>query len=196
MIYILANPKIESKMIKSNKKSLDDVAEDLWSKYSKHIKNYADEFYFSFIQKGGKIYHYQVKESLKNNKVKYYLKKHNNKNTKNDINDKEFIEIINKELEQDGGRKHHDSSSSSSSEEELIIPSNIYSPLNMYPPNKLITYYPNIYGVNNISMPTPINRYGYVIKDGKIGIYETTSKGTKIYENKNGKYNYSTIIKK
>ena len=39
MSYILVNPIIESGAIKSKKKSANDAAEDLWSKYSGNIKN-------------------------------------------------------------------------------------------------------------------------------------------------------------
>jgi len=111
-----------------------------------------------------KIYHYKVNESLENNKVKYSLKKHKNKN----LNDKEFIKAISNHLnEQDGAgrhRKHHkhhlsraydDSSSSSSEDDDYYYTSKKRVPRCGDP--MVMTYYPTIYGVQNIVMPTTIS---------------------------------------
>jgi hypothetical protein len=195
MSFILVNPVIESKSIKSNKKSLDNIAEDLWSKYSKNIKNYATEFYFSFMESGSdNIHHYQVNEILENNKVKYSLKKYKNKN----LNDKEFI----KSITQNGGKKYHkkyrhnDSSSSSSDDDEIVYHSNkkLYSP-QIHSSLSAITYYPNIYGMNNISLPTLADRYSYVIKDGKPTIIAPNATGTGIYNISGNKWSLSENIK-
>jgi hypothetical protein len=180
MSYILVNPIIESSAIKSKKKSSNDAAEDLWSKYSSNIKNHAPEFYFSFLESGSKkIHHYKVNETLENNKVKYSLKKYKNKN----INDKEFVKAL---LKQDGGnhRKHKhkdedDSSSSSSSDDNSTFhsrkPPRYGGPL-------AVTYYPNIYGVPNILLPPLVSTYSYVLGgtslgSSLLGLYPALSKG-------------------
>jgi hypothetical protein len=220
MTFILVNPNIESLPIKSNKKSkntdqINSAAEELWSKFSKNLKDYADNFYFSFMESGSnKIYHYQVNETLKNNKVKYSLKKYKNKN----MNDKEFVKLIS---DQNGGkikikhkhkRKHnkHDEDdeeeddednddSSSSSEEEMVYSSQKYSS-QKYPlgslsspiyspqiyPGQSINYYPNIYGVNNVTLPTLKDRYFTAIKDGKPVIVGPAANGQQAIYNVNG----------
>ena len=167
MSYILVNPIIESGAIKSKKKSANDAAEDLWSKYSGNIKNHAPEFYFSFFESGSKkIHHFQVNETVENNKVKYSLKKYKNK----DLNDKEFVKAL---LEQDGGKRHKHkkdddsySSSSSSEDEDLVYHSR--KPLRYGSPLS-VTYYPSIYGVPNIPLPPLISPYGYVIGGTTVG---------------------------
>ena len=176
MSYILVNPIIESSAIKSKKKSSNDAAEDLWSKYSSNIKNHAPEFYFSFLESGSKkVHHYKVNETLENNKVKYSLKKYKNKN----INDKEFVKAL---LKQDGGKHHKrrdDDSSSSSSDDDLTFhsrkPPRYGGPL-------AVTYYPNIYGVPNIPLPPLVSTYNYVlggmsIGSSLLGLYPALSKG-------------------
>jgi hypothetical protein len=154
MSFILVNPIVESNLIKSKKKSAVDAAEDLWSKFSTNIKNYTPEFYFSFMEAGSsKIHHYQVNETLENNKVKYSLKKYKNKN----LNDKEFVKSISQHVEQDGGKHHKkhryddSSSSSDSDDEDLIYHSKKRIP--RYGDPLAITYYPTIYGVKNIAIP-------------------------------------------
>jgi len=215
MTFILVNPNIEFQPIKSKKESknadqINNVAEELWSKFSKNLKDYADNFYFSFMETGSnKIYHYQVNETLKNNKVKYSLKKYKNKN----INDKEFVKLIS---DQNGGKikikhkrrhnKHDDDDedddkddSSSSSEDEMVYSSQKYSS-QKYPlgplsspiyspqiyPSQSINYYPNIYGVNNVTLPSLKDRYYTAIKDGKPVIVGPAANGQQAVYNING----------
>jgi len=169
MSYLLVNPIIQSKSIKSKKKLTNDAAEDIWSQFSTNVKNYTPEFYFSLFETGSKkIHHYQVNESLENNKVKYSLKKYKNKK----LNDKEFVDTIVKHLEQDGGKHHKtkqsrsrrnkddDSSSSSSSDDNLVFRSH-KTP--RYPSPLAVTYYPTIYGVPNIPLPPLVSSYSYIV---------------------------------
>ena len=145
MSYILVNPYNEEKGITSAKKLKKDIAEDIWSQLSSNIKNYTPEFYFTFQNnKNKKLYHYKVSEEMESGRVKYSLKEFKNKN----LNESLLLNNIN----QDGGKHHHkkkkDSSDSSSSSSQLL-----YSF-----PNKTkgyyLTYYPTIYGVPNIILPT------------------------------------------
>jgi hypothetical protein len=154
MGYILVNPVISNSGIKSSKKNSIEAAEDIWSKLSANIKNYTPKFYFT-IQDGGssKLSHFVIKESLEDSRVKYNLKEFKGKK----IDEKTLIN----ELKQQGGkrRKHRkydddSSSSSSSSSSELVF---------TFPtgksPNLMMTYYPSIYGVSNVILPTFVSSY-------------------------------------
>ena len=180
MSYLLINPNIESSAIKSNKKITDDAAIDLWHKFSSKSINYTPEFYFTFLDEGSnKIYHYKVNETLENNKVKYNLEKYKN----NKINEKEIIKKYNKENnEQNGGKKHrkrYKDDSSSSSDDYMVNYKKPISNLSSYP----IYYNPNIYGVNNISIPSFGSRYNMVIEsDGLPTIYASTLNGIATYK--------------
>ncbi len=144
MSYILFNPQVGGKSIKSAQKTINGAAEEIWSELSSNIKQYTPEFYFT-IQEGGsdKLHHFKVKETLENSRVKYVLSKYNNKK----ISDKDIITGI----KQDGGRKkrYDDSSSSSSDDEYLTYPSKRRNDNGL-----TLTYYPTIYGVPNILLPT------------------------------------------
>ena len=166
MSYILINPYIEGKELNTNKKKSNEAAEDIWTQLSSNIKNYTPEFYFT-IQKAGssKMFHYQVNEDIIDDKVSYIIK--------NYIKDKEKIDKVLsdeiKHLKQNGGKKYKhrkddDSSSSSSSSDDYIEFKSRH-----YPHSYALTYYPSIYGVKNILLPTfatsfvPYVRIGFPI---------------------------------
>lgn len=160
MTFKLVNPHIDGNLIESSEKRTSDAANEIWSHLSSNIKNYTPKFLFT-IQKGGsaKLYHYKVNEKLENNKVSYIIENY----TKNKATiDKLLLnELAN--LKQKGGKhkKKYDikdksdssdssSSSSSSSSDEYIKFKNRQS----YADNVLLTYYPSIYGIRNILLPT------------------------------------------
>lgn len=150
MSYILANPHVEGKALQSNQKSVGGAAEEIWSKLSGNIKQYIPVFFFTIQDTNkNKFYHYKVKESLEGGKVKYTLSQFNQK-----VDEKTLKQGISN---QDGGRrKKHDSSSSSDSSDSS---SDDYV---YYPKSKSkrrdnslsVTYYPTIYGIPNILIPT------------------------------------------
>jgi hypothetical protein len=148
MGYILLNPQLPGKELTSSEKSAGSAAEKIWSNLSTNIKNYSPEFYFSIQDtKSNKLHHFKVNENLENEKVKYTIKKFKGK-----VDEKGLLEGVS----QNGGRRRYDDSSSSSSSdsssgEYLTFPSG-KSKLN----NKgwTLTYYPTIYGVPNIILPT------------------------------------------
>ncbi len=149
MGYILVNPRLSNSNINSKKNSESEAAEDIWSQLSSNIKNYTPKFYFSIQEAGSsKLTHFIVKESIEDERVKYNLKQFKGKK----VDEKSFIS----ELKQEGGkrRKHHDddsSSSSSSDSEELVFT----FPAGKTHKNLLsLTYYPTIYGVPNVVLPT------------------------------------------
>jgi len=149
MSYILFNPQVVGG-IKSKQKSANGAAEEIWSKLSSNIKQYTPEFYFT-IQEGGndKLYHYKVKEVVESDRVKYTLSKLDSKKANDD-------KILNA-IKQEGGRrkKRDDDSSSSSSSSSSDNDSYVYYPRKRRDDNSInLTYYPSIYGVRNILLPT------------------------------------------
>jgi hypothetical protein len=161
MSYILLNPYLEGKKISSSKSNLNSAADEIWSDLSTKIKNYIPEFYFSIKNVDeNKIHHVRVKETLDNAKVKYNIKVLNNK--KYHTNDKLLLDEINNIKHMKGGRKHRDdsSSSSSSSSDEMVF---------TFPKkhqNSVLTlnYYPSIYGVRNILLPSFVGSFTPFVK--------------------------------
>jgi hypothetical protein len=154
MGYILVNPKLSNSSIKSQKKNSSEAAEDIWSKLSSNIKNYTPKFYFTIQDAGSSdLSHFVIKESIEGDKVKYNLKEFKGKK----IDDNSLL----KELKQEGGRRKHkyydddDSSSSSSSSSELVFT----FPAGKTHKDLLLTYYPTIYGVPNVVLPTFVSSF-------------------------------------
>jgi hypothetical protein len=74
MSYKLCNPYIEGRELTSEKTSVNDAAEQIWSEMSLNIKNYIPKFYFSIQNnKNNKLFHYKVKESMENGQVSYVI---------------------------------------------------------------------------------------------------------------------------
>jgi hypothetical protein len=153
MGYILVNPRLSNSGIKSTKKSSNEAAEDIWSKLSLNVKNYTPKFYFSIQEAGGnKMHHYVIKESIEGEKVKYNLKEFRGKK----IDEKSFVNEIN----QEGGKHKHkydedSSSSSSSSSSEMVFT----FPAGKTHKDLMLTYYPTIYGVPNVVLPTFVSSF-------------------------------------
>ena len=155
MSYILVNPMVHEEPIKSTEKQSGGAAQDIWDKLSSNIKQYTPKFYFSIQDvKKNKLLHYKVKESMENGKVKYVISQYKN-----------VDENLPTEDMKGGKRKKHrdrdsdDSSSSSSSSNSSSSDNYVY-----YPNSKSrrrrnnngvsVTYYPSIYGVSNVLLPT------------------------------------------
>ena len=97
MSYILLNPHLPGKELTSKEKTPGSAAEAIWGKLSSNIKNYSPEFFFTIQDaKSNKLYHYKVKESMENEKVKYTINKYKGK-----VNEKELLE----DIKQEGGRR-------------------------------------------------------------------------------------------
>jgi hypothetical protein len=110
MTFTLVNPQIDNQYKADNNNSLE-AAQNIWDKLSKHTKQYVPESFFS-LQKGGKLFHFKVEETLNNDDVSYKISSYNY-----DKNDKNFINFLKK---QSGGKKkkkkkYFDTSSSSDS---------------------------------------------------------------------------------
>lgn len=157
MSYILLNPYLEGKKILSKKVNLNLAADEIWSDLSGKIKNYIPEFYFTIQNvEDNKIHHIRVRETLENTKVKYNLKVLKNK--KFYTNDKVLLNEIKNIGDMRGGRKHkhkHDSSSSSSSSDDLSFT----FPKKHQDSVLTLNYYPSIYGVRNIFLPSFVGSF-------------------------------------
>jgi len=163
MSYILLNPYLEGKKIVSKKSNLNLAADEIWSDLSTKIKNYIPEFYFSIQNtEDNKVHHIRVKETLDNSRVKYNLKVLKNK--KYYSNDKVLLNEIKNLNNIKGGRKHkyEDSSSSSSSSDEVVYT----FPKHSINSNPVLTlnYYPSIYGVRNILLPSFVGSFTPYVK--------------------------------
>lgn len=152
MSYILANPYVEGKALQSNKKSANDAAEEIWNELSSNIKQFIPEFFYSIKNTNkDKFHHFKVTETIEGGKVKYTLKQLN-KHVDEDV----LNQVINT---QNGGRKkrYEDSSSSSSESSDSSSDDYIYYPnsKSKIKDNVLsVTYYPTIYGIPNVLIPT------------------------------------------
>jgi hypothetical protein len=165
MKYILLNPSIKGKKFKSEEKTAEGAASDIWGRFSKNIKNYSPEFYFTIKNAStNKMYHFQVTEELQNEKVKFTI----NKFSCDKDNEKVLLDSLDSEIMKGGKhhRRHKDkdsSSSSSSSSSDLSFKlgknRNLYNTLSL-------TYYPSIYGVRNIFIPTFVTRFTPYINVG------------------------------
>jgi hypothetical protein len=164
MSYILVNPLVQENHFTSNVNQAGGAAEDLWGQLSNNIKQFTPKFYFSIKDtKKDKLFHYKVKESMEGGKVKYVIKEHKK------INDKLPVDNL------DGGgsrsgkkykkyRKHHsdddssssdsDSSSSSSSSSSSDSSDSYRRRKSSRNNNLSLSYYPSIYGVPNVLLPT------------------------------------------
>jgi hypothetical protein len=162
MKYILLNPSIKGKKFKSEEKTAEGAASDIWGRFSKNIKNYSPEFYFTIKNAStNKMYHFQVNEELQNEKVKFTINKFNCKKE----DEKVLLDSLDSEIMEGGKhhRRHRDDSSSSSSSSPLSFKlgsrGNLYNTLSL-------TYYPSIYGVRNIFIPTFVTRFTPYINVG------------------------------
>jgi hypothetical protein len=153
MGYILVNPRLPKSNFKSSKKNSTEAAEQIWSQLSSNIKSHTPKFYFTIQEAGSsKLSHFIIKESLDNDRVKYNLKEFKGKK----IDEKTFLN----ELNQEGGKKHKykddSSSSSSSSSSEVVF---TFPAGKTHKDLQLLTYYPTIYGVPNMFLPTFSSTY-------------------------------------
>lgn len=164
MSYVLLNPYLEGKKILSKKANLNLAADEIWSDLSSKIKNYIPEFYFTIQNvEDNKIHHIRVRETLENTKVKYNLKVLTNKQFH--ANDKVLLNEIKTIGDMRGGRKHKhkyddDSSSSSSSSDDLTFT----FPKKNQDSILTLNYYPSIYGVRNILLPSFVGSFAPFVR--------------------------------
>ena len=162
MSYRLINPNINNDMFSSKENNLNNASTEIWDKFSSHIKGYVPNFYYSIQNtKDGSIHHYIAKEKESDGGVLYNIEKIHNKNM-----DKHNNVLIQQGGYHDKKKRHRDNSdsndnisiSSSSSSSDVAsfssssdVVSFSYNP--KYKPMKF-TYYPAVYGVEDITIPT------------------------------------------
>ena len=157
MTYILVNPVVHNNQISSNEGQYSSAAEAIWSELSSNIKQYAPEFLFTIQNTDNKkLYHYKVKENMEGGKVKFVISQYTNV-------DKDVLAKVDKDENMNGGRRCHDSSSSSSSgsgsdsdsdSDYVYMPSKKSRRKNRRNNGLTLTYYPSIYGMSNVLLPT------------------------------------------
>lgn len=165
MGYILVNPRISNSTFESSRKDSMQAAEDIWSKLSENIKYFTPKYYFTIQnKKNSKLIHFEINEEMQggdesnesndnnfsNKRIKCTISEFKNADNKNV---KKFMRELKKEQE-GGGTKFLDnsSSSSSSSSSSIVynIPSSAILPTDLFP----LTYFPSIYGIPTITLPT------------------------------------------
>lgn len=113
MPFTLINPHINTLNFKSSKKSADLAAETIWNKFSKNVTEYVPNFYFTIKNDSdNSLYHYNVKENLENENVKYTISNLKDSNKYN----KELLDNFNNSKKMRGGKRYSSSSDSSSSD--------------------------------------------------------------------------------
>lgn len=163
MEFVLLNPYLDGKKIASNEKDVNLAAEEIWNDVSSKIKNYIPEFYFTIQNSSdSSLHHFKVNESLENNKVKYSINKLDKK--KYHKNDSLLLDEINNVSKLKGGKRRYsdddDSSSSSDEEDDVIFKFKTKEP----EPVLTLNYYPSIYGVRNILLPSFVGTFTPFIK--------------------------------
>jgi hypothetical protein len=167
MKFQLLNPYLEGKQIVSNKKDANLAAEEIWSDVSKQIKNYVPTFYFTIQDMSDKsLHHVKVKETLEDSNVKYSLKFLKDK--KYHAHDAHLLKEVGSLKKMSGGKhKHHkyDDSSSSSSSSSSSDDNFTYKLGSKYSsPMMTLNYYPSIYGVKNIMLPSFVGAFTPYVK--------------------------------
>ena len=124
MPFTLINPHINTLNFASSKKSADLAAEDIWNKFSKNVTEYVPNFNFTVKNNSdNSLYHYNVKENLENENVKYTITSLKDSNKY----DKELLAEFNSSKKMKGGKKYDSSSSSSSSDSDSSSSSSDYN---------------------------------------------------------------------
>jgi hypothetical protein len=168
--YILVNPHIEGSIdTKFKTNSPMEAANLAYETLSKYFSNNIPKFSFT-IQKAGsdKFYHFDVNEKInKNDKIKFQIKE--NTEITNIDGLKKFIKNTEEDLA--GGKKSNrkykyddesDSSSSDDSDEDYYY---YYKPINRHMPITYWSYYPYVYNLKKIYVPTfvpTISPYVYI----------------------------------
>jgi hypothetical protein len=174
MSYRLINPNIDNNLFTSKEKKPDMASAEIWGNLAQNIKGFVPDFHYSIQNVAdGSIHHYRVNEKDKDNQVSYNIIKL--KNPK--------IDKSNNMIVQQGGysssskNRHNDDNISLSSSSSVSTPSSFSSSSSynnlVFNTNRPVrfTYYPAIYGIEDIFIPTFSTKlYGNVNPSLKIVI--------------------------
>lgn len=166
MRYTLLNPYLEGTAITSNKKDVNMASEEICGKLASNIKHPIPSFYLTLQDStDNSLHHVKVMETLENDNVKFSIDLLTNK--KYHQNDNVLLNEIENLNKMTGGRKHkYDDSTSSSSSSSSSSDDLEYKLGNSYPSSSVMTlnYYPSIYGVNNILLPSFVGAFTPFVK--------------------------------
>ena len=154
---MLLNPYLEGTTISSNKKDINMASEEIWNNFASNVKHSIPEFYLTLQDiKDNSLHHVKVMETQEGGNVKFNIELLKNK--KYHQNDNILLNEIT-ELKMTGGKiKFEDSSSSSSSSSSSDVE---FKFGNSFPSSQIMTlnYYPSIYGVRNILLPSFVGAF-------------------------------------
>jgi len=157
MKFQLVNPCIEGSIkTKFKGETSLEAANNAYEHISKYFSNNVPKFLFS-LKKGEKYYHFIVSESInKENKLKYVIKHYNKI-----IEPEQFTKILSSTNNLKGGKRkmkvYSDSDSDSSSSSSSSAMDKKFYKYKQYDTTQPITYwtyYPYIYSVKDLYMPT------------------------------------------
>lgn len=162
--YVLVNPHIEGAFERKIKaENSREASNTFYKSLSEHFNNSIPTFHFT-IQKGssggGKLYHFEVKESRKKKEVTFSIKPITIQGEEESVKRfKKNLENFKSKFTQDGGKhhkKHHkkqnDDSSSSSSDSDFYIKAK--KTYNTTQPIYYWWYDPYLYNLDFVYIPT------------------------------------------
>lgn len=164
--YKLINPYIEGELQTTfDASSPDTAAKKAWNTLSSVFTNDVPQFAFT-LQAGGKLHHYKVKETIKNNQVNFNMTRINNVTAQNEqslINGSKNAKAMAGGAARKGGkRKIPKDDDEDDDEHGLYNRIKYHKMLNTFSPMSYMWYYPYIYDIPFVYMPTfvaPINPY-------------------------------------
>ena len=165
--YVLVNPHIEGAFNRKIKaENSREASNSFYKSLSEHFNNSVPSFHFT-IQKGssggGKLYHFEVKETRKNKEVTFSINPMSLQAEEESVKRfKKNLENFKSKFSQDGGKHHKkhkedDSSDSSDSDSDFYVKAK-----NTYNTTQPIYYWwydPYLYGLDYLYVPT---FYSYV----------------------------------
>jgi len=157
MTFKLVNPNISNHEFSSKRSKANKAASEIWKELGKNISSYTSKFFFTIQNTSDdSLYHFKVKEQVNGDDVKHVIS-----NIKLSISDKEFLNQIQQISEQSGGKSYlsDDDSSSSSSDADFRYS---FTTLNNSP--MVLNYYPTIYGVPNVFLPSFVSTFAPMVR--------------------------------
>jgi len=162
--YVLVNPHIEGAFkSKIKAQNSQEAANMLYKSLSEHFNNSIPSFHFS-VQKGssgdGKLYHFEVKESIDNKEVTYSISPITVQGEQQSVERfKKNLSNFKTKFTQGGGKKKHkkhhkdkDSSDDSSSDSDFYLKAK--KTYNVSQPIYYWWYDPYLYNIDYIYIPT------------------------------------------
>lgn len=157
MTFKLVNPNISNHEFSSKRSKANKAAGEIWKEFAKNISSYTPKFFFTIQNTSdNSLHHFKVKEQVNGDDVKHVISK-----VKLNISDTELLNQINQKSKQSGGKSYisDDDSSSSSSDADFRYS---FTTLNNTP--MVLNYYPNIYGVPNVFLPSFVSTFTPMVR--------------------------------